>query len=40
MPLEGWIQHCKVAQFFYDWQTILAGLAALLAAFIAVVVPE
>jgi hypothetical protein len=36
MPLEGWIQHCPVAQFFYDWQTGLAGLAALLAAIIAV----
>jgi hypothetical protein len=36
MPLEGWIQHCPAAQFFYDWQTGLAGLAALLAAIIAV----
>jgi hypothetical protein len=36
MPLEGWIQHCPVAQFFYDWQTIIAGLAALLAAIITV----
>jgi hypothetical protein len=32
MPLEDWIQHCKVAQFFYDWQTIIAGALALLAA--------
>ena len=36
MPLEGWIRHCPVAQFFYDWQTIIAGLAALLAAIITV----
>jgi hypothetical protein len=32
MPLEDWIQHWKVAQFFYDWQTIIAGALALLAA--------
>ena len=36
MPLEGWIQHSRVDQFLYDWQTIIAGLAALLAAVIAV----
>jgi hypothetical protein len=32
MPLEDWIQHCKVAQFLYDWQTLIAGLLALGAA--------
>jgi hypothetical protein len=36
MPLENWIQHSRVDQFLYDWQTGLAGAAALLAAFIAV----
>jgi hypothetical protein len=40
MPLEDWIPQCQVARFLYDWQTIIAGLAALLAAFIAVVIPE
>jgi hypothetical protein len=40
MPLENWIQHSRVDQFLYDWQTVIAGSAALLAAFIAVVVPE
>ena len=34
MPSEDWIQHCKVAQFLYDWQTGLAGLIALTAALI------
>jgi hypothetical protein len=32
MPIEGWIQHCKVAGFLYDWQTLLAGVLAVLAA--------
>jgi hypothetical protein len=32
MPLENWIQHCKVAQFLYDWQTLAAGILAVLAA--------
>jgi hypothetical protein len=32
MPLEDWIQHCGVARFLYDWQTIIAGALALLAA--------
>lgn len=32
MPLEGWIQNCIVARFLYDWQTLAAGLFALLAA--------
>jgi hypothetical protein len=40
MPLESWIQHSRVDQFLYDWQTGLAGAAALLAALIAVGVPE
>jgi hypothetical protein len=40
VPLENWIQHCKVAQFLYDWQTIIAGFAALLAAAIAVLGTE
>ena len=32
MPLENWIQHCKVAEFLYDWQTFIAGTFAVLAA--------
>ena len=32
MPVEDWIQHCKVARFFYDWQTVIAGVLALVAA--------
>jgi hypothetical protein len=36
VPLEGWIPHSRVDQFLYDWQTVIAGLAALLAALIAV----
>src|ERR1700722_18245726 len=36
MPLEDWIQHCKVAKFFYDWQTIIARALSLLAAFLTV----
>lgn len=32
MPLEDWIQHCKAAQFLYDWQTLAAGILAVLAA--------
>jgi hypothetical protein len=40
MPLESWIQHSRVNEFLYDWQTVIAGLAALVAAFIAVIVPE
>jgi hypothetical protein len=32
MPLEDWIQHFKVAQFFYDWQTLIAGFLAVFAA--------
>jgi hypothetical protein len=36
MPLEDWIQHCSVARFFYDWQTVIAGALALGAAWLAV----
>jgi hypothetical protein len=32
MPLEDWIQHSKVTQFLYDWQTLAAGILAILAA--------
>ena len=32
MPLENWIQHCGVAQFLYDWQTLATGILAVLAA--------
>lgn len=32
MPSEDWIQHWKVAQFLYDWQTLVAGFLAVLAA--------
>jgi hypothetical protein len=33
MPMEDWIQHSTVARFLYDWQTVIAGVLALLAAF-------
>src|SRR3984957_17976903 len=33
MSIEGWIQRWKVAQIFYDWQTLIAGVLALLADF-------
>jgi hypothetical protein len=33
MSIEGWIQRSKVAQIFYDWQTLIAGVLALLAGF-------
>jgi hypothetical protein len=33
MPLEDWIQHCEVARFLFDWQTFIAGVLALVAAF-------
>jgi hypothetical protein len=36
MPLEGWIQHSRVDQFFYDWQTVIAGVFALVAAFVTI----
>jgi hypothetical protein len=32
MPLEDWIQHSKVNQFLYDWQTLIAGILAIFAA--------
>jgi hypothetical protein len=32
MPNEDWIQHWKVAQFLHDWQTLIAGLFAVAAA--------
>jgi hypothetical protein len=32
MPIEGWIEHWKLAQFLYDWQTLIAGVLAVLAA--------
>jgi hypothetical protein len=31
MSIEGWIQRWKLAQVFYNWQTLIAGFAALLA---------
>jgi hypothetical protein len=32
MPLEGWIQNYTVARLLYDWQTLIAGLLAIAAA--------
>jgi hypothetical protein len=32
MPMEDWIQHWMVARFLYDWQTLIAGVLAVLAA--------
>jgi hypothetical protein len=32
MPSEEWLQHWRVAQFLYDWQTLIAGVLAVLAA--------
>jgi hypothetical protein len=32
MSIEGWIQRWKLAQVFYNWQTLIAGLLAVLAA--------
>jgi hypothetical protein len=32
MPLESWVQHSRVDQFLYDWQTLIAGVLAVLAA--------
>jgi hypothetical protein len=32
MPSEDWIQHGMVARFLYDWQTLIAGVLAVLAA--------
>jgi hypothetical protein len=31
MPLEDWIQHSRVNQFLYDWQTGIAGVLAFVA---------
>ena len=36
MPLESWIQHSGVNEFLYDWQTVIAGFVALVAALITV----
>jgi hypothetical protein len=36
MPLEGWIQHSRVDQFLYDWQTVIAGVLALVAALVTI----
>ena len=36
MPIEDWVQHSKVDRFLYDWQTLITGLAAIVAALIAV----
>ena len=33
MPLESWIQHSRVNQFLYDWQTVIAGVLAFVAGF-------
>jgi hypothetical protein len=32
MPLESWIQHSRVNEFLYDWQTVIAGALAVVAA--------
>ena len=31
MPLEDWIQHSRVDEFLYDWQTVIAGVLAFVA---------
>jgi hypothetical protein len=36
MPLESWIQHSRVNEFLYDWQNLIAGFVALVAALITV----
>jgi hypothetical protein len=33
MPLENWIQHSRLDQFLYDWQTVIAGVLAFVAGF-------
>ena len=38
MPLESWIQHSRVNEFLYDWQTAIAGILALAAGLLTVVV--
>ena len=37
MPLENWIQHSRLDQFLYDWQTVIAGVLALAAGVLTVV---
>ena len=32
MPLESWIQHSRHDMFLYDWQTLIAGVLAVVAA--------
>lgn len=32
MPNEGWIQNYALARFLYDWQTLIAGVLAVLSA--------
>ena len=32
MPSEDWVQHWIAARFLYDWQTLIAGVLAVLAA--------
>jgi hypothetical protein len=32
MPIEDWVQHSRVDRFLYDWQTLIAGVLAVLAA--------
>jgi hypothetical protein len=36
MSIEGWIQRWKLLQVFHDWQTLIAGVLALLAGLITV----
>ena len=36
MPLESWIQHSRVNEFLYDWQTLIAGGLALSAGILTV----
>jgi hypothetical protein len=38
MPIEDWVQHSRVDRFFYDWQTVIAGVFALAAGILTVVV--
>jgi hypothetical protein len=33
MPLEDWVRHSRHDMFLYDWQTLIAGVLALLAGF-------
>jgi hypothetical protein len=35
MSIEGWIQRWKLAEVFYNWQTLIAGGLAVAAAIIA-----